>query len=454
MKNNKIGRRQFLKQTAFAAAIPTIVPSSVFGKMAPSNKVNIGCIGVGNQGSNLLRNTLGHDQARIVAVSDCFESRRQRALERIKEAYTKNNRLTDVGAKAYADFRELLARDDIDGVTIATPDHWHVPISMAAIKAGKDVYVEKPLGVSVDYGFKLRKLVQDKRAVLQYGTQQRSSFYFRVACELARNGYLGEMKRIDAWAAGSRAPGHYATIFDKLNPLTPPEKVPTDLGYDMWIGPAPTKPYTANRVTEWGAYHIYDYALGFIAGWGAHPLDIAQWGNNTDETAPVHYEGTGTIPTGGLFDTIAEWDVHCTYANGVKMRFMDTLTALPVAQKYHPDPRDHGTTFHGSEGWVSVRRGTLHFSDEKLRKIKLKDSDIHLYKSQSHTANFVDCIKTRKKPVSPIEAAVQSDLISHLSNAAIRLNRPVKWDPKTEQVIGDTELAKSLNRKMRAPWRV
>lgn len=468
MEKSRTNRRQFLKQTAFAVASPTIISSTALGQgntpetsekiqtniKAPSERVNLGFIGVGGRGGGLLRWALSNKQAQVVAVSDCFTSRRQKALKTIKETYAEQGRPADASAKDYADFREMLAREDIDGVVIATQDHWHVPISIYAIQAGKDVYVEKPLGVSVDYGFKLRRLVQAKGTVLQYGTQQRSDYYFRFACELARNGYLGELKSIDAWAAGMRAPGNYAKTFEQFNPLTPVKTPPADLDYDRWIGPAPMKPYTDNRVTQWGTYHVYDYALGFIAGWGAHPLDIAQWGNNTDETAPILYEGTGTIPTGGLFDTIAEWDMQCTYASGLKMHFMDTITAMPVVKKYCDRVGDHGTTFHGSEGWVSVRRGALHFSDEKLRRIKLKDSDTHLYESKDHMANFIDCIKTRKKPISTIEAAVQSDLISHLSNAAIRLNRPIKWDPKKELIIGDNEAARALNRKMRSPWSV
>ncbi len=450
-------RRQFLKQAAIAVAAPTIISSTALGKgniPAPSERVNLGLIGVGSKGSHALNVTLRNNQAQVVAVSDCFASRRQNAVNTIKNTYANQGRKADAPARDYADFREMLAREDIDGVIISTQDHWHVPLSIYAVQAEKDVYVEKPLGVSVDYGFKLRKLVQDNEAVLQYGTQQRSDYYFRFACELARNGYLGELKTIDTWCAGMRAPRHYANTFKQFHPSTPTKTPPADLDYDRWVGPAPMKPYTDNRVTQWGAFHIYDYALGFIAGWGAHPLDIAQWGNNTDETAPVLYEGTGTIPTDGLFDTIAEWDMQCKYANGVKMHFMDTLTALPVVKKYHPDPRDHGTTFHGSEGWVSVRRGALHFSDEKLRRIKLKDSDTHLYESKDHFGNFIECIKTRKQPISNIKAAVQSDLISHLSNAAIRLKRPIKWDPKKEQIIGDNGAVKSVNRKMRSPWTV
>jgi len=456
MKSNRTNRRQFLKKTAFAAAMPTIISSTALGKgktPPPSERVNIASIGVGGQGGGLMRRTVNnHSQAQVVAVCDCFESKRQKALKIIKDTYTKKGRTSD--ARGYADFREMLAREDIDGVIIATQDHWHVPLSIYAVQAGKDVYVEKPLGVSVDYGYKLRKLVQDKKAVLQYGTQQRSNYYFRFACELARNGYIGKLKTIDAWCAGMRAPGGYANSFKKFHPLTPAKTPPADLDYDRWIGPAPMKPYTDNRVTQWGTYHVYDYALGFIAGWGAHPLDIAQWGNNTDETAPVFYKGTGTIPTGGLFDTIAEWDMHCTYANGVKMHFMDQITAAPVVKKYYDRVGDHGTTFHGTEGWVTVNRGGMKCSDAKLRKIKLKGTDTHLYESKSHLGNYFECIKTRKKPISPIEAAVQSDLISHLSNAAIRLKRPVRWDPAKEQVIGDTQLAKSLNRKLRSPWKV
>jgi predicted dehydrogenase len=345
----------------------------------------------------------------------------------------------------------MLAREDIDGVVIATPDHWHVPISMYAIRAGKDIYVEKPLGVSVDYGFKLRKLVQDKKAVLQYGTQQRSSYYFRFACELARNGYIGKVESIDSWCPSL---GYSPDVANKYPLNTPAKTPPADFDYDMWTGPAAVKPYCDQRVQTLGSWHIYNHALGFIAGWGAHPLDIAQWGNNTDETAPISYEGTGKTNENTLFDTIGVWDINCLYANGVTMHFMDEYTAMPIVKKYHPDARGHGTTFHGTEGWVSVRRGALHVSDEKLRRIKLKDSDTHLHESKSHLGNFYDCMRTRKKPLSPIEAAVQSDLISHLSNAVVRLNKPIKWDPKKERIIGDDAAAKSLNRKLRAPWTV
>ncbi|AQT68143.1 Inositol 2-dehydrogenase [Anaerohalosphaera lusitana] len=445
----KINRRSFLKKTAAATgalSIPTIVPSSVFGKNAPSNRVNIGCIGVGNQGSGLMKNVLYNDQAQVVAVCDCFASRRQAALDTIKDIYTQTGKESRINAKAYADFRELLAREDIDGITVATPDHWHVPIACHAVRAGKDMYVEKPLGVSMKDGFKLRNLVRDKKAIFQYGTMQRSDHYFRFACELVRNGYIGQLQKMDVWC--ENIGDHQYT---KTMPKTQP--VPEDLDYDQWIGPAPMKPYCDVRVSNLGAWHIYDYALGFIAGWGAHPLDIAQWGNNSDDTAPIHYEGTGTVPSGGLFDTVSFWDLHCTYANGVKMHFMDHATAIPVVSKYHPELRRHGTTFHGTDGWISVRRGAIDFSDETLRRVKLKEDETHLYNSKTHMGNFIECIKTRKKPISTIEAAVQSDLISHLSNAVVRLKRPIKWDPKNERIINDQEATKMLDRPKRSPGR-
>lgn len=452
MKKNRIGRRQFIKQTAFAAAMPTIISSTALGAgntPPPSERVNLGCIGIGSRGIGLLQEASHNRQAQIVAVSDCFGSKRQRAIDKVKGIYTNQGRIAAV--KAYADFREMLAREDIDGVIIATTDHWHVPLSIYAIQAGKDVYVEKPLGVSVDYGFKLRKLVQDKAAVLQYGTQQRSDYKFRLACELARNGYIGKIESIDAWCGALGYSPDIAKNWPADTPVTTP---PADIDFDRWIGPAPMKPYSDLRVSTNGSYHIYDYALGFIAGWGAHPLDIAQWGNNTDETAPISYEGTGKVNEGSMFDTVGIWDINCKYANGVKMHFMDTSTAMPVVKKYHPDPRDHGTTFHGTEGWICVSRNGMHSSIPELRRVKLKNDDVRLYESKSHMGNYIDCIKTRKKPISPIEAAVQSDLISHLSNAVVRQKRPIKWDPKKEQVVGDSELAKKLNRPRRAPWKV
>ena len=263
----------------------------------------------------------------------------------------------------------MLARKDVDGVVVSTPDHWHVPVALYAARAGKDMYVEKPLGVAMAWAWKLRDAVAKHKVVFQYGTQQRGDQrQFRRACELVRNGYLGEIQRVDAWCPDMSSQFGNATVPPYGS--TKPVDVPADLDYEMWIGPAPMKPYTADRTTCFGAYHIYDYALGFIAGWGAHPLDIAQWGLDADQSGPVRYEGTGKLPPkGSLWDSIESWDVHCEYADGVKLHFMGHRVAKPEVTRYHPAWADHGTTFFGAKGWISVNRSALYASDKALQKV-------------------------------------------------------------------------------------
>jgi len=449
MKNSNPTRRDFLTRTAGALAAPMILPAIAFGRSgrpAPSERVTLGHIGVGGRGSDLLRSFLALPQAQCVAASDCFASRRAEAKRVIDERYGTKD------CTMHADFRELLARDDVDAVVIATPDHWHVPIATAAIRAGKDVYVEKPLGLAVAWNRMLRETVQRYGAVFQYGTQQRSGRNFRFACELARNGYLGALERIEAWCPGMAAPGGYEST-SKGGGSTVEIPVPEDLDYEMWLGPAVSSPYTADRCTCWGAYHVYDNALGFIAGWGAHPLDIAQWGNGTDDTAPVLVEGKGEVATEGIFDTIRSWDVRAAWANGVTLRFMNQRTAEPVVSEYRTF-HDHGTTFFGPEGWVSVDRGGIHASDEKLLKTKLRADDVHLYESDHHQANFLDCVRTRRATVSTVEAAFQSDLISQLSDISIRMQKPMRWDPQAERIVDDELAERRLNRPLRGAWRL
>ncbi|MDX9975341.1 MAG: gfo/Idh/MocA family oxidoreductase, partial [FCB group bacterium] len=285
--------------------------------------------------------------------------------------------------------------------------------------------------------------------VFQYGTQQRSNEKFRRACELVRNGYIGEVQRIDAWCAdiSSQYPAFSVPQFGS----TEPAPVPEGFEYDRWLGPAPEKPYTVDRCQPYGAYHIYDYALGFIAGWGAHPLDIAQWGLDSDDTSPVRYEGTGSIPTKGLFDTVDSWDMNCTYASGVKMRFMGFRVAEPVVSAYRPW-KDHGTTFFGSEGWISVDRSDLHASNPNLLAIELKPGDQRLRAPKSHATDFITCVKTHETPLSSLEAAIRSDTISHLCDISIRLGRPIEWNPEKERIVNDEEAAKRLERPLRKPW--
>ncbi len=434
MRKNRFTRRQFIKAVAATAGVPYLIRSSSLGgetTPAASERVVLGHIGVGGQGSALLENFLQVKEAQCVAVADPIKERRDQWAARI-------------GCDAHNDFREILARDDIDAVVVATQDHWHVPIAIMAAKAGKDMYVEKPLGISIEHNQRVREAVRKYRRIFQYGTQQRSDRNFRFACELARNKYIGEVKEIHAWCSGGVHGGSTKT-----------EPVPDGFDYEMWLGPAPVKPFNSDRCLRTdglkGTYHIYDYAIGFIAGWGAHPLDIAQWGNNTDNTAPILYEGKGELPTEGLFDTTLDWDIKCTYENGVRMRFMSAKTASPVVRKYRP-MNDHGTTFIGDKGWVSVDRGGIYADPAELLNIKLKAEDLHLYESNNHYANFVQCVLNRKDPISPIEAAVQSDFISHLSDIVVRTGHTVKWDPKKEKIIDDPEAERYTTRAMRSPW--
>ena len=355
--------------------------------------------------------------------------------------------------KPYSDFREVLARTDIDAVVISTPDHWHVPIAYFAAKANKDMYVEKPLSVAMSWSWKLREMVSANKRIFQYGTQQRGDQpQFRRAVELVRNGYIGQVKHVEAWSPDMSS--QFGSASKQPYGSTDPIAVPPDFDFDMWIGPAPMKPYTADRCTCFGAYHVYDYALGFIAGWGVHPLDIAQWGLNADNTSPILHEGTGKIPPeGSLWNTIESWDVTSTYANGIKVRNLGHRAAEPVVKAYRPW-RDHGTTFHGTEGWVSVDRVGLYARDKKLQTLQFKGSDQRLEPIQSHARNFIDCIRSRKQTLSHLQSAINVDSISHLGNISVRLGRPIKWDPEKEQIIGDAEASKMLDRPMGEPWKM
>lgn len=451
MSNHKITRRSFLKSfTKTAAGIitsPYIITTTMLGKdttLPPSERIALGHIGVGQRGANaLLKSFLDLEDAQCAAVCDPFRSKRERWAKYVDSTYAVKKEMGSYkGCMAYNDFRDLLARDDIDAVVVATPDHWHVPIALAAARAGKDMYVEKPLGLSIEQNRTLRTGIKSYGRVFQYGTQQRSGRNFRFACELVQNGRVGELKTIQAWC-----PGKYG----KHESSTKPIPVPAGFDYDLWLGPAPWSPYTNDRCTYRGSWYVSDNSLGFIAGWGAHALDIAQWGNNTEYTCPIKYEGIGIFPTDGLFDTPISWDVKCHYANGVELHFMSHDVARPIIKRYRKD-NDHGTTFIGADGWVSVDRDDIYAEPSSLLKSIIGPSEIHLYESKSHSQNFLDCIRTRAETVSPIAPAVQSDMISHLSDITIRTGRQIMWDPEKEVIIDDEEASRLLSRPMRSPW--
>lgn len=449
-------RRAFLKTTATIAAgatgFPYLVPARVLGAAGatpPSAKIVMGCIGIGSMGGGHLRSFSAQEDVRMVAVCDLRRKFREKAKQTVDQRYG------DTGCTMYQDYRELLARPDIDAVCIATPDHWHALIAIEAAKNHKDMYMEKPADVHVAAAKALRAAVNRYGVVFQFGTQQRSGQEFRLCCELVRNGRIGKLQTI---VVGS-LPG---MVFAN-QPLQPPPD-PSEFDYDMWLGPAPWSPYTfqrsASRAEGSPGYwmHIHDYGLGCLSGaWGIHHVDIAQWGNNTDDTGPLDIEGTGAIPSDGLCDTAVTWRVEHLYANGVKMIHMDSRhTEQEFPQFVTPvlESRGCGILFVGSDGWVIVSRGGIDANPKSLLQTTFGSDEPRLPVSNNHKRNLLDCIKTRQKTICPIETAVRSDTICHLDDIAIRLGRKLHWDPAQEQFVNDAEANRLLTRPLRSPWRL
>ena len=436
MSAGKMPRRRFLGRCAGAAAGVAIVPSSVLGgpgRTSPGERVAMGCIGVGSRG---LHNTKGlmHQGAQIVAVCDVDRRARDRTKKIVEDHYARKlGRDKYKACAAYSDFRELLARDDIEAVMIATPDHWHVPTAIEAVKRGKDVYVEKPLGMTVAEGQALREVVRRYGAVFMHGTEQRTMRQFRFACELVRNGYLGDLKLIKVACPGGRSTGIHR-----------PMPVPDWLDYDMWLGPAPWNPYTAARcrVNSW--YFISDYMTsGFVAGWGIHHVDMAQWALDADASGPVEIEGTGVFPDDGLYDTAVTWNIDYTYANGVRVSFTDNKK------------NKQGVEFKGTKGRLHVDRARIKAAEPKsLLKTIIGPNEIHLYESDNDDRNFLECVRTRAETASPIEAAHRSTTVCYLGNIAMLLGRKLRWDPEKERFVGDDEANRMLSGAMRSPWRL
>lgn len=416
MATTYMARRGFLKASAGAVAFPSVITTAALGndrRAAASERVTLGHIGVGNQGSFLLGQFRKLKGAQSVAFADAYKDRR-------------DLRAGQCGGKAYADFREILARRDIDAVVVATPDHWHVPIAIMAARAGKDCYVEKPLGLCVEQDLTCRRVFREQNRVFQYGTQQRSSDHCRIGCELVRSGRIGTIRALEVLAPNGGTGGSTREV-----------SVPAGLDYEAWLGPAPIKPYTADRCHPQGTYWIYDQSIGYLGGWGAHPLDILVWGCDADLAKPWSVEGSGKVPESGLYDTVYDWDMRFTFAGGVTMTFT---------------PGRDSTRFVGSEGWIRIWREGWDAEPKSLLKEKPGAKYVHLVTSHNHYQNFVDAVRSRSATVSSLPDAVRSDVISHMCDIAVRLDRKLTWDPKKEEIVGDSEAERMLHRPLRAPW--
>ena len=450
--NHTIARRTFLKNAASVAgavaAFPYIVPSSALGGaggVAPSNRIVMGCIGTGNQGTNDMNDFLQDKRVQIVAVCDVnresagyWDNRiggREPAKRIVTEHYARTSAPgTYKGCRAYEDFRDLLARDDIDAVLIALPDHWHSIAVIEASKAGKDIYGEKPLSLTIAEGRAMCDAVHRYGRIFQTGSQQRSDHNFRRACELVRNGRIGKLHTVKCGLPGG------TPDISKQGHRDKPERVPDGFNYDMWLGSAPYAPYCPARCHvnfRW----ILDYSGGQVTDWGGHHPDIAQWGMGTENTGPVEINNAkGEFARDGLYNTAKSFYFECVYKNGVK---------LIISNKERG-----GVTFEGTESWVWADRGRYDANPKSLLESVIKPDEIHLYQSENHAGNFIDCVISRNEPVAPIETAHRSITIGHLGNIAMRLGRDLKWDPDAERFVNDDGADRMLSRTMRSPWHV
>jgi predicted dehydrogenase len=430
-------RRRFLTTSTAAFAAPFMLTSRrAAAADAAGRTIRLGHIGVGGQGSGLLQNFLSVPGAQSVAIADPFRQRREAAGQKVKE-------IQGHDAKLCNDFRELLADPNIDAVVIATPDHWHVPIALAAVRAGKDVYVEKPLGHTLAQNKAMLDACVKHDRIFQYGTQQRSQEILRRGIELVINGAIGDIERIDIWAPKGIGGGSLEEI-----------PVPDGLDYDLFLGPAPMKPCTKDRITSQGSWYCSDYAIGFIAGWGAHPLDISIWGLDYDQQGPFKIRGTGTVETpDALFNTICSWDVQMEFAGGIKSHFMSSEIAKSTVEAYRQNWCDDGTTFFGTKGWISLSRGAYAASNpDWFRKKPAPDAKRVPYQNNYYKA-FVDAVRDHTPTIGPIGDAVRSDALSHLSVLAIQSAGEVVWDPKAYRVVSPAPLNERMNQPVRGDWK-
>jgi predicted dehydrogenase len=442
---SSITRRSFLQKTATGAAVfatPLILSSRVFGadgQTKPSNRIAMGFIGTGRQCLNAnLPALLNEDDVQVVAVCDVDQWRMNVAKEKVDAFYAEKSPAgSSKGCAMIADFRELLARRDIDAVMISTPDHWHVPIAMAAVRAGKDVCCEKPLTRNIAEGRGLSDLVTKHKRVFRTDSEFRSLGRFHHAAQVVRNGKIGKLT-------------HIITATPKDTPLAMPADmpVPPELNYDMWLGPAPEAAYTEQRVhprhhttARPGWITIRDYADGMIANWGAHLNDVAMWANDTERTGPIEIEGTGHYPpAGNLWDVIQEFSIDFAFANGVKLT---CKTDTPYIR------------FEGSEGWFYVDwKGKMESSIPSLVKWKPGPKDLTLPLKRSEKRDFLDAVKTRGQTLCDAEVGHRVTSLAHLGLAAVSLGRKLKWDPVKEDVVGNDAEARALlkPKPARAPW--
>jgi predicted dehydrogenase len=435
------------------SGFPAIVPSSVLGAASPGNRINIGAIGMGRiSRAHDLPGLWKHDTARIVSVCDLDSRRVEDAIALVNGHYTKKTGKPYQGVTGYAQYRELLANKDIDAVVISTPDHWHALIAIDAVRAGKDVYLQKPASLTIAEGRALANAVHQSGRIFQIGSQQRSSPQFRYAAELVRNGRIGQLTTVYVGLRGDPSGGNETVM-----------PVPPSLNYDTWLGSTPVVPYTEDRVHPQKGYgrpgwlRCEQFGAGMITGWGAHHIDSAHWGMDTEYTGPVEIWGTAEFPKKGLWDVHGDFKTEAVYANGVKM----------IVSGEYPN----GIKFEGTEGWIFVSRGNeavtasdpvarlkdsraLAASDPKIITSVIGPDEVHLYESKDHHGNWLECVKSRRQPIAPVEVAHRACSACLLHHIAMKANRKLFWDPVKERFRNDDDANALLSRPQRPPYAV
>ena len=456
---SKTSRRKFLQNSLKASAatsialsgFPFIVPASVFGQNAPSNRINIGAIGNGriSRGHDM-PGVWKYDYAQIIAVCDLDKKRANDAETLVNRQYSRRTNGSYNGVKVYYDYRELLQNKDIDAVLISVPDHWHGIIGIHAVEAGKDVYLQKPASLTIAEGRALSNAVHRTGRILQIGSQQRSSAQFRYAAELVRNGRIGKLHTVSVGLPGDPSGEEESEM-----------PIPENLNYEMWLGSTPYVYYTEKRVHPQNGYdrpgwlRCEQFGAGMITGWGAHHIDSAHWGMDTEYTGPLEVWGTAEFPTSGLWDVHGIFKTEALYADDVKMIVSNELP--------------NGIKFEGTEGWIFVTRGNyratasdpipdpsgtkaLDASDPKIITSEIGPNEIHLYESTDQHGNWLECVRSRKQPISPIEIghrACSACLVHHI---AMKLKRKLYWDPINERFKNDDEANSMLSRPQRWPY--
>ena len=430
---HKSTRRDFVKRSAAlvagAVVLPQIIPSSAFGmgkRIAPSDRIVIGSIGTGSQGMSNMRDFLKlKDAVQFVAVCDVDAFHLAKAKETVDIA--NNNK----DCRIYGDYRQFLEKEKLDAVSIALPDHWHGLIYSAAANKKVNVYGEKPICRTIADGKKIVSAVQKNNIIWQTGSWQRSLANFHRGAELAINGRAGKIKYIEVGLPdGNKGIG------------TPPvQPVPAELNWEMWLGPALKVPYRG--VSHWDWRWILDYSGGQLTDWAGHHIDIANWGAGLEHTGPVEISGAGVYPVEGIFNVPVEYDFLCRYANGIEMRVANE-SRLPLGM---------GTTWHGDLGWIHVDRGDIiSASDPKILNEVIGEKEIHLYKSENHWKNFIECVRSGKPAIAPVEVAYRAISVALLGEIAMTTGQAISWDPDKEEIIGNQRASNLLSRPYRKPW--